>query len=180
MYLLSCDTWKTLCRFAKCGGRTISYATGPIHLMIWYGPMNRGVNQLPRFKFSPNACCRSHSEKYVITCLKHKRHPPLICIGFLPTLCCTHSILYHLHLLGGLLQELWPKHYWLSVLLPAQWSSTSPTVQCLTWCHSNAGMVTIITRELHQWQHITPPIYHTIKSLTNFNKLYSKTTLFHL
>jgi len=86
----------------------VCYRSNPPHDLIW---ANESRSQLPRFKFSPNACCRSHSEKYVITCLKHKRYPPLIYIGFLPTLNCMHSILYHLHLLGGLLQELWPKHY---------------------------------------------------------------------
>ena len=46
MYFLNCDTWKTLCKFPKCGGSAISYAAGPILLMIWYGLMNRGVNFL--------------------------------------------------------------------------------------------------------------------------------------
>jgi len=45
-YFLNCDTWKTLCRFARWGGKAISYGAGPILLMIWYGPMNLGVNFL--------------------------------------------------------------------------------------------------------------------------------------
>jgi len=46
VYFLNCDTWKTLCRLAKWGGKTISYAAGPILFVIWYGPMNLGVSFL--------------------------------------------------------------------------------------------------------------------------------------
>jgi len=46
MYFRNWDTWNTLCKFARCGGNVISYATCPIILLIWYGPINFGVNFL--------------------------------------------------------------------------------------------------------------------------------------
>jgi len=47
-YFLSCETWNTEWRLAKGGGRAISYATSPILLRIWYGPMNLGDNFFER------------------------------------------------------------------------------------------------------------------------------------
>jgi len=113
-------------------------------------------SQLPRLESSPNTCCWGNPEEYMITRLKFEWPPPLICIRLLSTLSRTHTVLYHLHFFSGLLQELWPKHHWLPILLPTQWSHASPTLQCLVWCHPDAGMVAIIVRELHQWQHVTP------------------------
>ena len=46
MYLRNWDTWNTLCKLARCGGNAISYAIGSILLLIWYGPINFGVNFL--------------------------------------------------------------------------------------------------------------------------------------
>jgi len=44
-YFLNWDTWK-LWRLERIGGKEIWWATGPIFLRIWYGPIKRGVSFL--------------------------------------------------------------------------------------------------------------------------------------
>jgi len=46
MYFLNCETWNTLCKLARWGGKAISYVAVPILRVIWYGPINLGVNFL--------------------------------------------------------------------------------------------------------------------------------------
>jgi len=46
MYFLNCETWNTLCKLARWGGKSISYVFVPIFRVIWYGPINLEVNFL--------------------------------------------------------------------------------------------------------------------------------------
>src|SRR3954471_24442737 len=92
----------------------------------------------------------------MISLLELKCLPSFIIINLLTTLRSFHLLLDHLNLLYSLLYNFWSNYSTLTSFVPTQWSSTSPTIQCLKRSHTYTRMKTVVVGKFNQRQ-ITIP-----------------------
>jgi hypothetical protein len=80
----------------------------------------------------------------------------LVAIAFLLSLGSFHIGLEAMDYLLGLSDKVWTKDRSLARLNPIQWCTASMAIQCFEGCHYEAILITVVVRELSQWQTLLP------------------------
>jgi len=93
----------------------------------------------------------------MISHVKLKGPTPSMGVAFLASLSCSHLFLDYPYLIHGGLNELRSYSQSFIDLLPTEWSSALPPIQCLMRCHPNTCVVTVVVGELDQRQFFISP-----------------------
>lgn len=107
---------------------------------------------------------RLHLQKNPIINFDQQFPSPYICIGFLATLGSLKLVYYELHFLHSIMNCI--RHYEVcfTLLKPTNLISTYTPIHCVTRGTLNAGLVTIIVKEIYKRKVIIPTtleIHHT-------------------
>ena len=95
----------------------------------------------------------------MITNVKLKFSVSIIGIGFLPTLCYSHTITNQFYLVHGILHHIWTQQLTVTNLKPSYRGSTFSTIQCFIRSHLYAALVAVVICKLQHRQMLIPATF---------------------